>query len=77
MTKEELPEVRQEILDYLAKHPGATDSLQGVATWWLKGHRSSGELKELMMALQALTKEGRITRTKLADGLVSYKLAKK
>jgi hypothetical protein len=47
-----------EILTYLREHPGAEDTLEGVAEWWLLETRirhSTGEVKAALEELVALS----------------------
>jgi len=64
------------ILDYLARHPFAADSEQGIAQWWLG---SAGVLvtpDELQQALAALLQQGRIERLPLPDHGAIYRAAR-
>jgi len=36
----------QEILEYLRKHPEASDTLEGIAEWWLLNQRIPTRCKE-------------------------------
>ena len=66
-------QAEQVILDYLARHPLAADSEQGIAQWWLG---SAGVLvtpDELQQALAALLQQGRIERLPLPDHGAIYR----
>lgn len=62
----------ESILRYLREHPGAADSLEGIASWWLpqSGHSASHEA--VQEALDLLAASRRIARIELADGRVLY-----
>ena len=53
-------EVVARITSYLAAHPSACDTAQGVLQWWLKGVDASPG--ELTAALDQLVKLGRLER---------------
>ncbi|WP_156374636.1 hypothetical protein [Pseudorhodoferax sp. Leaf274] len=59
------------ILDYLARHPLAADSEQGIAQWWLATAGVLVTADELQQALDALQQQGRIERVPLpGDGAI-------
>lgn len=51
-------ELTQAILEYLAKHPHAMDTLEGIAEWWLIRHHIRVSVATLARALQRLTESG-------------------
>jgi hypothetical protein len=56
------------ILAHLAANPTAADSAEGVARWWLGDRAGAAGVDEVQAALEALVREGRMRRMKLADG---------
>jgi len=64
-----------EVLDYLALHPLAADSSDGVARWWLGATRAGASLQQVERALELLVSRGRMRRLKLTDGTVLYSLS--
>jgi hypothetical protein len=56
-TKQELQAART-ILSYLSKHPSSSDTLQGIATWWLKQERFDYTKKQIRQALTFLVGKG-------------------
>ena len=55
MNDEELAEI---ILAYLAEHPQAMDSVEGIAQWWIPRQQIRVTVTTLMRALQGLTEKG-------------------
>jgi len=55
-------EIEQAVLGYLAEHPRAMDSLDGIAEWWLPRRRLRVELEALRRVLDRLTERGVLAR---------------
>jgi hypothetical protein len=53
----------QELLQYLAENPGAMDTLDGIAAWWLPRHEARVGVEFVARALARLEAEGVIERT--------------
>ncbi len=74
---EDVDALAQEIMRYFADHPKASDSVQGIAKWWLS-HQRYIEAEELVgLALEQLVAEGKIQkiRTTGSDFVYAYKKA--
>ncbi len=71
--EQEIKQVAQEIERYLRSHPAASDSLIGVTKWWLAQQRFQEALSIVQKALDYLVANGRIVRTKNADGTYIYR----
>jgi Fe2+ or Zn2+ uptake regulation protein len=67
----------REILDYLKKHPEASDTLEGIATWWLQKQRIENLVDEVAKALELLIENGTITSHRTLNGTSLYKIKKK
>lgn len=52
------PELGEAIRQYLAEHPQAMDTLEGIAEWWLMRQRVRVDLEVLERVLRHLTAEG-------------------
>ncbi len=46
------------VLDYLSEHPQATDTLEGIAEWWVMREQVRMDVKLLERVLHRLTKQG-------------------
>lgn len=66
-----LSQVREAILAYLQHHPGAADTAQGIASWWLP-EPLRGDEECVAKALDALLAEGRIHRHVNVDRHMIY-----
>ena len=64
--------IRRAVLDYVAKHPRASDALAGICAWWLPKEgviERAGLVEEV---LDALVEEHQLRRVRLADGTLIY-----
>ena len=57
-----------QITSYLAAHPSACDTAQGVHQWWLTG--TAATLPEVSVALEQLVQLGRVERLSQPSGAV-------
>jgi hypothetical protein len=57
---------------YLAKHPNAADSLEGIHRWWLLRQRYEESAQQVQEALEQLLREGVVSKRVLSDGQVLY-----
>ena len=62
----------EEILAYLASHPHAADSADGVARWWLGPHASSLPVSDVESALRQLVARQQLREEALSDGTTLY-----
>ena len=60
------------VLTYLVDHPSASDSLQGIAEWWLLEQSIATGLKTVHTALQHLIEMKFIIARKRADSEETY-----
>ena len=54
--------IQQELLGYLLDNPGAMDTLEGIAAWWLPRHEVRVGVELVARALERLESEGVIER---------------
>jgi hypothetical protein len=73
--EKELPEseLEEAIRLYLAEHPEAMDTTEGIAEWWLTRQRIRVDLEALMRVLSRLTGEGVLEQIGQGD-LARYRL---
>ena len=67
-----ISDIAAEISRYLANHPNATDSLDGVQRWWLVRGAVEAPSVSVQQALEFLIQEGSVTKKVLPDGTVVY-----
>lgn len=51
-----------EVLDYLREHTRATDTLEGIAEWWLPRHQVRVGVERVSRALETLVRRGQVVR---------------
>lgn len=67
------PQLRDEILNYLRRHPQAADTVTGIASWWLPQQRGEeADLTGVQQALDELATQGLVIKTVRADGTILY-----
>jgi hypothetical protein len=67
-------QIAREILAYLADHPDAQDTLDGIVQWWLLERKIDKQLKIVKQALTSLKKQGRIEEYTSSDLRTVYRL---
>ena len=63
-----------DILAYLAEHPDAEDTLEGIMQWWLLEQRIKHWTAEAQGALDELVAEGFVLERRDSDGRAHYRL---
>jgi hypothetical protein len=74
LTMPEKNHIAEEILDYLFKHPEASDTLEGITEWWLLSQRISYEMKRVKAAVLKLIEERWIIEIKGKNSTIRYRL---
>lgn len=69
---QKISDIALEIRRYLAAHPNATDSLDGVQRWWLVRGAVEAPSGSIEGALDLLVRDGAVVRKLLPDGTVVY-----
>lgn len=70
--EDKLDAVAREIARYLADHPAAADSAEGIRRWWLLRQRFDEAAEQVQRALDQLEAAGQVKRQTLPDGTVIY-----
>ncbi len=65
--------IRAAILDYLSRHPRASDALAGICEWWLAEEKVSGSVDLVEEVLESLVAQQLLRRVRLPDGTVIYR----
>jgi hypothetical protein len=68
----DVDELAADVERYLVSHPGAADTVEGIARWWLVRARAEALRPNLESALEQLIARGLLVRRKLPDGNVVY-----
>jgi hypothetical protein len=64
----------QTILNYLARHSQARDTLEGIVQWWLLEEKPRVVAARVKKALDELIRAGLVTCTRSASGQACYRL---
>lgn len=73
----EVHAVAQEILGYLAKRPGAADTMEGIRKWWLWRHYVERSREKVQKALDLLVRQGLVEQVCLQGGQMVYARSKR
>ena len=69
-------DIMNEISQYFALHPNATDTVVGISKWWVTNKKYSGTLQSVQDALDYLVDSDSVQIVRLNDGTVQYSLPK-
>ena len=67
-------QISGEILKYLAEHPGAQDTVEGVTEWWIYQQRIESHAAQVEQALADLVARGLLLERKARDARFHYRL---
>ncbi len=70
-----LPSPAPEILDYLASHPEAQDTLDGILHWWVLDSCVKRWAPRIAEAVAKLVEQGFLEQKRSADGNVFYRVS--
>jgi len=70
-----LPSPAPEILDYLAMHPDAQDTIDGILHWWVLDACVRKWAPKIAGAVQQLVEQGFLEQKRSADGNVFYRVS--
>jgi hypothetical protein len=70
----EVESIAAEIMAYLNERPMASDSLDGIAHWWLVQQAIAKNLTKVELALEKLASEGKISKTMNSSKTAIYSL---
>jgi len=66
--------LQREILSYLAQHPDAKDTVEGIMHWWLPDTETGVRASDVGSALEGLALKGWVTVSSLGQGTRVYGL---
>jgi hypothetical protein len=70
-----LPSPAPEILDYLARHPDAQDTIDGILQWWILNSSLRLWAPKISEVVAQLVDEGCLEERRAGDGQLFYRLA--
>lgn len=73
----EKDKVASEILSYLANHPQASDTLEGIVDWWLLQQKIEYQTKVVRDALAELVERGFLVKEVTKDSRIRYRANEK
>lgn len=71
---EEIARLAAEVVRYLRRHPGAADTVEGIAEWWVAKQRLEDTLERVQAAVERLVADGVLEPTGGAAGRPRYRL---
>lgn len=72
MTMATEKDLANEVLKYLEKHPESGDTLEGIATWWLRQQRIDESVELIHEVLNELKADGVVRERKTSQGRTVY-----
>jgi hypothetical protein len=70
-----LPSPAPEILDYLARHPDAQDTIDGILHWWVLDACVRKWAPKIAATVTQLVEQGFLEEQRCADGKVFYRVS--
>jgi hypothetical protein len=70
---EEKQEVACDILAYVAEHPEASDTLEGIVEWWLLRQKIEYQTRIVKEALGELVEKGLLVKQMTKDSRIRYR----
>ncbi|MCU0834352.1 MAG: MarR family transcriptional regulator [Chromatiaceae bacterium] len=70
----EIARLAAEVLRYLRRHPGAADTVEGIAEWWIAKQRLEDTPGRVQAAVDRLVAQGLVESTGGAAGRLRYRL---
>lgn len=74
--QDQVAEVADVINRYLTSRPNATETVEGVAKWWLVRQRYQDSMDLVQRALELLVEYGDVEKVSVAGGKVMYRKAR-
>jgi Fe2+ or Zn2+ uptake regulation protein len=74
--QDQVAEVADVINRYLISRPNATETVEGVAKWWLVRQRYQDSMDLVQRALELLVEYGDVEKVSVAGGKVMYRKAR-
>jgi hypothetical protein len=75
LTDPRLPSPAPEILDYLARQPGAQDTIEGILHWWVLDAYIQKWAPKISKTIAQLVEQGFLQQKRAADGKVFYRVS--
>ena len=69
----EVEKIAKLIESYINRHPNASDSMEGIAKWWIPRMQEYTQTERVLLALDILISKNVLKRIKDVNGQVNYK----
>jgi hypothetical protein len=76
-TDPSLPSPAPEILDYLARQPGAQDTIEGILHWWVLDAYIRNWVPKITETVTQLVKRGFLEEKPSPDGKIFYHVSRR
>jgi hypothetical protein len=73
-TDSEMSQICSDILTYVAEHPDAGDTVEGIVQWWLLQQRIKHRESQVKDALAKLVAKGLMLERQGRDGRIRYRI---
>lgn len=74
MDQRDKSRIAQEVLNYLARHPEAQDTLEGISEWWLLEEKIKRRTSEIREVVADLVRHGLLVEYAGRDARAHYRL---
>jgi uncharacterized lipoprotein YddW (UPF0748 family) len=64
--------IEQLVARYIADHPNAADTVEGIRSWWIAADMRDASRAEVQAAVDSLVSHGTLSHTALPDGTPLY-----
>lgn len=68
--------IEEKILNYLLKNPNASDTLEGVARWWLEMEKVDHAIEMIADTLNSLLERGVIEKVPTGENISIYRISR-
>jgi hypothetical protein len=75
LTDPSLPSPAPEILDYLARQPGAQDTIEGILHWWVLDAYIRNWTPKIARTVTQLVERGFLEKKPSSDGKIFYRVS--
>ena len=68
-------DISGKILEYLRKHPDASDTLEGITEWWVLSQRIQDNVRKVQEAVSSSVEKGWLVEIKGSDSRIRYRFS--
>jgi hypothetical protein len=71
----DISQIAHEIMAYLAEHPNAQDTLEGIVQWWILERKIKYQKAMVQEAIRELVAKGLVLERRIGDSQCQYRLS--